>query len=331
MQHAVAEDTPREGNGVEDEDAWDDDESEDDIEAEAEDMARRLQEQLRADIERAQQEARAQANGAIPQASQLPTPSVAATTLQQPIAGPSALPPNAHETTSLEQLAHGNSPGTARERRSASAILTMKAILASADKNPLVRSTLAASVVPGGGNHNVLDIFNQCISCRKVTKDVAKHLVEAVISLAKSELLFASLRNSDAPAIQLDKGKRRWDAADGPSHDEPPQEPPTKRVALEQPDLRYQVSEAVRLITHALSPIASSPTPMIHPHLIASIHLQLHQVFLFAVTSAPRAGDRATALQELAGLIQMLGVLSGIQIGSQSSASEPQSHTPGWS
>ncbi|KZT66180.1 hypothetical protein DAEQUDRAFT_477052 [Daedalea quercina L-15889] len=206
----------------------------------------------------------------------------------------------------------------------------MKGILASAEKNSLVRSTLAASLVPGGGNHNVLEVLDQCISCRRVSKDVAKRLSEAVISLAKSEVLFASLRNSDAPAIQLDKGKRRWDAVDGPgSYHESHQGPPAKRMALDQPDLRHQVSEAARVVTESLSPIASSPTPVIQPHLITSIHPQLHQIFLFAVTSAPRAGDRAAALQELAGLIQMLGVLSGIQIGSYSSASST-SHPADW-
>lgn len=48
------------GNAGDANERWDE-ESDDDIEAEAEEMARRLQEQLRADIERAQAEARAQA------------------------------------------------------------------------------------------------------------------------------------------------------------------------------------------------------------------------------------------------------------------------------
>ena len=303
--------------------AWDE-ESDDDIEAEAEEMARRLQEQLRADIERAQAEARAQAS----QQVGLLEPRLSGSSPSPFTKQSASSVPTSDETTSLDQLAHARLSGNKRQQRSAAAILTMRTILASAEKNSVVRSTLASSVVPGGTNRSMLDVFNQCISSKTVTKSIAKHLTEAVILLAKSEILFASLRNSDAPAIQLDKGKRRWDAADGPgSGIDPSQEPPQKRVALDQPDLRYQVSEAVRVVTEALSPIASSPTPMIHPHLIASIHLQLHQIFLFSVTSAPRAGERATALQELAGLIQMLGVLSGIQIGSSNPA---QNHTSDW-
>lgn len=297
--------------------------SDDDIEAEAEEMARRLQEQLRADIERAQAEARAQAAQYNHDASQT-TPHIS----NPPPEASSDRISNTNATASLQELSEAKSTGTTRQKRSAAAILTMKAIIASAERNPLVRSTLASSVLPGRSNHNVLDIFYQCISCKRVSKSVARDLSEAVILLAKSELLFASLRNSDAPAIQLDKGKRRWDAADGPgSHNGPMQEPPLKRLAIDQPDLRRQVSEAVRVVTEALSPIASNPTSMIHPHLIASIHLQLHQIFLFAVTSAPRAGERAAALQELAGLIQMLGVLSGIQIGS----SNPTQQASDWS
>lgn len=318
------EETSVQGSINDVDEAWDE-ESDDDIEAEAEEMARRLQEQLRADIERAQAEARALASQKVGQSEpridgSSPLPSAKRSTCSNP---------TVDETATMEQLAHAKVPGNRRQQRSAASILTMKTILASAEKNSLVRSTLASSVVPGGTDHNMLDLFNQCISSQIVTKSVAKNLTEAVIHLAKSELLFASLRNSDAPAIQLDKGKRRWDAVDGPGpHDGPSQEPPQKRLAVEPPDLRYQVSEAVRVVTEGLSPIASSPTPMIHPHLIASIHLQLHQIFLFSVTSAPRAGERATPLQELAGLIQMLGVLSGIQIGSSNPA---QTNTSDWS
>ncbi|EPT00565.1 hypothetical protein FOMPIDRAFT_1122198 [Fomitopsis schrenkii] len=285
-------------------------------------MARRLQEQLRADIERAQAEARAQAAQINQEASQ--------TLHQTSNTPPQTLPCQTDEVVSLQELAQAKVTGNTHQRRNTAVILTMKAIVVLAEKNPLVRSTLASSVLPWDrGNQNVLDVFNQCISCKKVTKSMARDLSEAVILLAKSEALFASLRNSDAPAIQLDKGKRRWDAADGPgAHNESAQEPPLKRLALGQPDLRRQVSEAVRVVTEALSPLASNPTPIIHPHLIASIHLQLHQIFLFAVTSAPRAGERAAALQELAGLIQMLGVLSGIQIGS-SNPTQPQPSSTG--
>ncbi|OBZ74825.1 Transcriptional factor SWI5 [Grifola frondosa] len=172
--------------------------------------------------------------------------------------------------------------------------------------NPLVHSTLTASLVPIADSANILDVFNRCISSGTITKQLAKSMSDILLSLAKSDALFASLRNSDAPAIQLDK-----------------------RVAIDQPDLPHQIREAVRVVSHALSSTSSSTVPL-DPSLISSIQLQLHQVFLFAVTSSPRASQgRTNALQELAGLVQMLGVLSGIHIGSNP-AMPPQTHPGPW-
>lgn len=52
----------------------------------------------------------------------------------------------------------------------------------------------------------------------------------------------------------------------------------------------------------------------LNPSIIASIQQQLHQVFLFAVTSSTVGGQNMGALQEISGLIRVLGVLSGIRI-----------------
>lgn len=176
------------------------------------------------------------------------------------------------------------------------------------------------------GGASLLEVFNRCISASSISKPLARTLTEIVLSLAKSEALFGSLRNSDAPAIQLDKGKRKRDDADeGSRHVEVGPSFPQKRMAIDEPDLLHMLSDAVRVISHALS---SAPVhrPSVDPALISSIQLQLHQVFLFAVTSAPRAIDgRMPALQELAGLVQMLGVLSGIHIGHP-----PMHHPPHW-
>ncbi|XP_006460722.1 hypothetical protein AGABI2DRAFT_192334 [Agaricus bisporus var. bisporus H97] len=87
---------------------------------------------------------------------------------------------------------------------------------------------------------------------------------------------------------------------------------PLKRPHILDGDLYTQVSEAVRVITSALG---NAPPQVLDPSFIASIRLQLHQVFLFAVTSSARGGHERHALQEISGLIQVIGVLSGIQIG----------------
>ncbi|OSD03674.1 hypothetical protein PYCCODRAFT_1434068 [Trametes coccinea BRFM310] len=276
-----------------------------DLEAEAEEMARRLGDQLLADIAKAQAEAAAAAFAA-------------------PAENSIGAPPT--ETHEHHAQAEASQPSPYKKKQDA-ALLTMKAILAFASKNPVVQSAMSTSQVPGTEGANLLDVFNRCIAASSISKPLARTLTEIVLSLAKSEVLFGSLRNSDAPAIQLDKGKRKRDQADeGGRHAELGPGFPQKRVAIQfdQPDLLHHLSEAVRIISHALSS-APAHRQSIDPALISSIQLQLHQVFLFAVTSAPRAVDgRMPALQELAGLVQMLGVLSGIHIGNP--AMHPPSH-----
>ncbi|KZT05161.1 uncharacterized protein LAESUDRAFT_715178 [Laetiporus sulphureus 93-53] len=292
------------------EEGYDDYDAED-IDAEAEAMAFRLQEQLRADIARAQLEAAAAAAQAVP------------------------LP--AHNTVPLEQssafLERKGVPATstdgaaaAKRRRHDAAIVTMKGILSLASGNPFIHATLSGYNVSGSNNANIVDVFSQCISAGTVSPKVARSLGEALLSLAKSEALFASLRNSDAPVIQLDKGKRKREG----SH-EVAESPAPKRVAFDQPDLRHLISEAVRTIMRVLAPDSSAPGHhALNGALISSIHVQLHQVFLFAVTSSPRGGQRTAALQELAGLIQMIGVLSSTPIGSHGASPAPAPSTT-WS
>ncbi|KAH9893934.1 hypothetical protein C8Q73DRAFT_646971 [Cubamyces lactineus] len=254
-------------------------------------MARRLGDQLLADIAKAQAEAAAAAASG---------------------SGPARTPP----PQTQEPPPHPEAPQSSYRKKQDAALLTMKAILAFASKNPVVQSAMSNSQVPGVEGASLLEVFNRCISASSISKPLARTLTEIVLSLAKSDVLFGSLRNSDAPAIQLDKGKRKRDQADeGGRHAELGPGFPHKRVAIDQPDLLHHLSEAVRIISQALSS-APAHRPSIDPALISSIQLQLHQVFLFAVTSAPRAIDgRMPALQELAGLVQMLGVLSGIHIG----------------
>ncbi len=288
-----------EGEGYDDEEGYEDGEGDEydegeDIDAEAEEMARRLGDQLLADIAKAQAEAAA-------------------------ASGDPSAPPPARTQDVPAQSGHPEPPpqSTYRKKQDA-ALLTMKAILAFASHNPVVQSAMSTSQVPGIEGANLLDVFNRCISASSISKPLARTLTEIVLTLAKSDVLFGSLRNSDAPALQLDKGKRKRDQADeGGRHVELGPSFPQKRISMsfDQPDLLHLLSDAVRIISHALSS-APAHRPTVEPALISSIQLQLHQVFLFAVTSAPRALDgRMPALQELAGLVQMLGVLSGIHIG----------------
>ena len=285
--------------GYEDAEGEEYDEAED-LDAEAEAMARRLGDQLLADIAKAQAEA-----AAIVASASIPPPSAP---------GTSRAPPQ----TSL------------RKKRDA-ALLTMKDILAFASKHPVLSSTMFASCIPGSEGGNLMEVFNRCISSSTISKPLARALTETILSLAKSDALFGSLRNSDAPAIQLDKGKRKRDQEDeGGRFPEYPQKRVVVPIPIDHPDLLDQIGDAIRVVTHTLmnppAP-AQAPAQSINPVVISSIQLQLHQIFLFAVTSAARAGEgRMQALQELAGFVQMLSVLSGIHIGN--SPPSPPWHGP---
>ncbi|KAK0195004.1 hypothetical protein F5146DRAFT_1172717 [Armillaria mellea] len=189
-------------------------------------------------------------------------------------------------------------PTVSLSRKEEAILGTMRSILAFLDKDTLGRSTLESTIL----QRSRPDAFQ---------RRIAMPLHHSLMSLARSEALFGKLRHSDASSIQLDIGKRkRAEEDEGLQADARPSKRP-----FVQYDLNAHVIEAVGVVSHA---IASSTTPTLEPALIASVQLQLHHIFLFSVTSAPRGGNGMNALQEIGGLIQVLGVLSGIQIGQNS-------------
>ena len=258
----------------------DDDDGED--EEEAEEIARRLKEQLWADISKAQA---AQA-----------TPGV-----QPPASHIAALPGE-----------HGVSgPKTAQSKKQDAAMQTMKAILTITANDKLAYSTLAATVVPGTNNDNVLNVLDQVVRAGSISKELAKSMTPVLVSLARSDTLFATMRHSNAPAIQLDKGKRKRDESEEEGRQNDARA--LKRPNVVYYDLQRQITEAVKIVSSALN--ANSPTDgSLDPSVISSVQLHLHQLFLFSMTSSAGGGPEMNALQEIGGLIQVLGVLSGIQI-----------------
>lgn len=268
------------------------DEEEGDEDAEAAEIARRLGDQLMADIAKAQAEQAAAAAAAAVQS-------------QEPTVQPSVILPT---------------PVAATKDPTAAAINTMKSILAYATKDPLVNFVLAsASVIdPTSTKTNALQILQRSTEAGFIPRDLAKVFSPVVLQLSQSETLFGSkdVTVPSTPASEIGKRKRDdlgaqvssagW--SDGP------------RTGDVQDILTY-ITPAVQAISNTLSAgelppqNESSPTPL-NPTLISSIQIPLHQAFLFAVTTAPSAVQpQGGALQEIGGLIQMLGVLSGINIG----------------
>ncbi|TFY79036.1 hypothetical protein EWM64_g4976 [Hericium alpestre] len=314
ITHHTAE-TPTADDGEEwnEEDEDYDEEEEVDANAEAEEIARRLNDQLWAEISKAQAEAAATAAVPVSQVSPHPPPS-----------GPATAPaPTAGRHGAGTPLHSGAGPSKTRHTKLGEALTTMKAILEYTDKDPLAQSTLRTTLVPNSDGSNVLDILNSTVASGSLSKDLAGRLSHLLVSLARSDTLFSSLRHSNASSIQLEQGKRKREETEVEISD-----PRAVKRPMYQPppsyDLHHQINEASRIITNALIPLAhpSNKDQPLDPGVIASIQLQLHQVFLFAVTSAAQGGHATHTLQEIGGLIQVLGVLSGIQIGG------PSAHPP---
>ncbi|KAF5385975.1 hypothetical protein D9615_002272 [Tricholomella constricta] len=280
----------------EEEDEWDEDDydegEDDDIDAEAEEIARRLGEELWADLSKA---TAGQIIGVAP----------------APAAGSSPQP----DTT---LFATSNS-----SRKGDAAILTMKAILTVVENDPPARHALASAIVPSSNDDNVLDTLKRLVASGGVSKATAVSLSPILVSLASSDILFGNLRHSNASSIQLVKGKRKREEVDDGLNPHDPQA--FKRPYIPESGLENQVNEAVRVITQAL---VSSPAQPLDSNLVSSIRLQLHQVFLFAVTSSAGGGRDMHALQEISGLIQVIGVLSGIQIGQTPDSHSQHTHFP---
>ncbi|PPQ95326.1 hypothetical protein CVT26_008172 [Gymnopilus dilepis] len=278
----TAMDTGEEEEWDEEEDFEEDDDA--DIDAEALEIARRLGEQLWADISKVTGEGNASA-APVAEASTTDVPAVI------PSQGSAPIVP---------------APVTNAGRKEELVIGTMRTILSLVEKDAQAKSALLSVTVPNGPS--VFDVLLQCSTNGTISKGLAGPLSQVIVTLAQSTVLFGNLKKSNASAIQLDKGKRKREEFDEGIY----RHHPFKRPFIPDLELQNQVVEAVRVVSHALGTSTSQP---LDPALISSIRLQLHQIFLFSVTSAVIAGPSMHALQEIGGLIQVIGVLSGIQIG----------------
>lgn len=285
------------GTNVVEEQYEDADEDEEEDEEVAEEIARRLKEQLWADINKAQ--------------------AAQATQSAQPLAATVTAPPD-------EPALSG--PKAALSKKHDAALQTMKGILAITANDALAHSTLASAVVPGTDNDNVLNVLSRVVRTGSISKELAKALTPILVSLARSDTLFATMRHSNAPSMQLDKGKRKRDESEEEQRQNDGRTP--KRPNIVYHDFQQQITEAVKFVSGALS--ANSPADgSLDPSVISSIQLHLHQLFLFSMTSSAGGGPEMNALQEIGGLIQVLGVLSGIQIGPTATQNHAVQRAPG--
>lgn len=249
---------------------WDeedyDEEDDADIDAEAIEIARRLGEELWADISKVNAERNAAASGA---ASSTTIPAI-----------------TAPETTRLGPTQAAPLPHLPRKEEAI--IATMKGILALVESDPPAKAALASTNLPNGTS--VLALLLECSARGSIVHGIAGPLSQVIVTLARSNALFGNLKQSNASAIQLDKGKRKREEFDEGHHLHPHA---FKRPYVPDVDFHNQVVEAVRSIAQALG---ASPSQTLDPTLVSSIRLQLHQVFLFAVTSSAGGGPSMHAL-----------------------------------
>ncbi|KAJ7581868.1 hypothetical protein C8J56DRAFT_1168497 [Mycena floridula] len=190
--------------------------------------------------------------------------------------------------------------------KTTAAISTIKSIMALASRDPVVQSTFTATFVPGIEG-TILDIFARTVTSGTISTELVLPLSQIVMGLARSETLFGKL-----PAFP-ETTKRKRNELDEAL-------PPAKRHYVPS-HLTARLTEAVRTVDQVLSTTRGP----VDASLISSIHLPLHQIFLFAVTASARGGPEMNTLQEISGLIQALGVVSGIQIGQSSNSTDQPS------
>ncbi|KAK7043210.1 hypothetical protein VNI00_008564 [Paramarasmius palmivorus] len=300
-RHAAAADDDEDEDETSSSSSSDD---EDEGEEDAEELNRRLEEQLWREISAAKA-LEAAAEPSVVQEHPPPIPPSSPPLPQQPEQDVAAPVPS-----SLAEAHSSPSESVVILQRKQEAVLfTIRAIISLLERDPAAQSTLASTILSPPGSGSILDALKQVLADRSVSKERASSLTQSLIGLAQSDALFGKLRQSNTSSNQLDLGKRKRADFDEPNS----QHVRTKRRAPATTiDLYPTISDAVRTVTEALQ---NSPSRGFDPGLIASIQLPLHQIFLFAVTSSSRGGPENNHLQEISGLIQVLGVLSGIPIG----------------
>jgi hypothetical protein len=332
------------GNSVDDDgdddgdDDDDDDEDEDidyDEDAEAEEIARRLGDQLWADISKAQQAQAAQPVAAAATTA-TSTPTLSAPTSSQPAA---AAAPNVPASVAHE----------------AAAILSMKMILAFSEKDFAIRSTLASTIVPDSRGSSVLDVLTAATTNGTISTTIARALGPLMNALSISETLFSgitlgahrpaavpyayALPTPPPPSVlphvhhhhhpvtslppppfvnttDLAKRKRGETELGYPSASDESL-PNAKRLHHNLPTepLQSTIIQAAEKVSQTFT--LHMDKPAVDPVLVTSIQLQLRQVYVFASTSTATSSASSPPpreLQEVGGLIQVLGVVTGVQI-----------------
>ncbi|KDQ13564.1 hypothetical protein BOTBODRAFT_33572 [Botryobasidium botryosum FD-172 SS1] len=217
-------------------------------------------------------------------------------------------------------------------------VATIQTILQHAGSSPEIKVALDETIVPGSDNASLFTVLTNIAASGDVDPDLAESLSELISAIANAIGDDAPV-TEPAPKKSKKKGKRKRAEGDEARREGKPAPPPLPPAALSSPsaiqqpsqpsqsippsqpphlpprlDLNSQLANAIAIITRAFEQSSSQGTSL-DASVIASIQSQLYQVFLFAATSAGvGGGHEMVVLQEISGLIQVLGVVSGVQI-----------------
>ncbi|KAF7305807.1 hypothetical protein HMN09_00734600 [Mycena chlorophos] len=249
------------------------DDEEDDIEEHAAEIARRIEAQLMADLEAG--------NAGVEPSAELAAQTECSAAASNPAPPPSSLEP-LHLSTKEE----------------AATVHTVRTILALLEHDTVAKG--AFSVTPVAEQGTLLEILQRISSTGRIPTGTALAVSHAVVTMAKSETLFSSLRQSEAPTTLL-KRKRESAAADD--------EPVNKRSHLNPHPIHAELATAVRVISYTL-PAGRA----LEPSLVLSVKHHILGVFRFAqsIVASQLVQQTRDALTEVGGFLQVIGVLNGI-------------------
>lgn len=217
----------------------------------------------------------------------------------------------AGNSTTTSQPAPSLTSQTSRFEKAQAAIVTMKSILAILDADPFAKNVLRQACLPDSPGQNVLDLLTGAVATGTIFDGIALPLSTVLRSLSQSDAL--TLVTGNEFSVPNHKGKRKRDEFEENTRT-------SKRVGLDSQDLQTQVSAAIHLVGETLG---ANPDLPLDASTISPIQMPLYQIYLFAVTASSIIGPQSNALQELSGLIQVIGVISGVQITAPAPASSP--------
>ncbi|KAG8837159.1 Metallothionein expression activator [Serendipita sp. 411] len=202
----------------------------------------------------------------------------------------------------------------------------MKEILNHSKALPHIQATMDSILLPEANLASLSSILQQAAKDNgRIPRE--NGLDKAVATKLRSLVAggsFSRMTNDRAetnPPLEEPSRKRKHDAIEdidlvrsrrAPSTPFPPQTPSSGHQSPSIPGGLHIVHEGIRRVLVAFQ------HNTIDKHLIGSVQLQLHHVFLFAITSgradSPLSPQKKKTLNEISKLIQLLGVLSGVQI-----------------